>query len=671
MKKNFFAAALILSLGVGSFAACSSDDINGPQTEQKKKTTTMMKVALRMPAASGTRAATDEPNNYIGEWLGQEKIEGVEVFVFNGTAAGSTLEAHETYTGADFSSSLVGSDFVISPNKGIAVSAGTKQVYVVVNPNAATNAHLAGLTTTGTTTLSAFEAKYNGVAEVAGATGVASAAAVATDNSTAGHYAKLDKDPNNTGTPSTNPAAWKNVIVMTGENAGIGGAVIDDNVSEADAVAGLKNVVPIKVKRVVARVAVTTDQASFTLLGDDPYTPGIGTTDVLGKVTGFTYVAAQGERKLNFTQKETVSGDVTASDGTKSYKWDSPAYGFVSDDNYGKDGQTNSTDALKHYDYASLWQKETAAPADGLLGHSVPLNTTITGIVDPNLAPGAANAEAIGKLMEGDFLLPTTHKYNAAAPTNPAAGYYKGNTAYVLIRAIFTPEKIMVDKDPNVLPNATGTAANRPNRPDAAHIPAPTAWTAVTTADRPETLVRGANGKFYSTIFASQDPMYQGVTGQAVEIFKAVKDNNGDIQGYKMLYFAWVNPDNVYATGTHAGKWYNSAVYRNNIYHVQLTGVTGTGLPWNPLVPAVPGHDGDDPNHPNNPDPKPAVPVVNVPNTPGPQIPTTPTTPVTPPNTPTPVTPSTPLTPNKTFMAVKTTVLPWQVHGYKFPLHNQ
>ena len=68
MKKNFFAAALILSLGVGSFAACSSDDI--PQTEQKKKTTTMMKVALRMPAASGTRAATDEPNNYIGEWLG-------------------------------------------------------------------------------------------------------------------------------------------------------------------------------------------------------------------------------------------------------------------------------------------------------------------------------------------------------------------------------------------------------------------------------------------------------------------------------------------------------------------------------------------------------------------------------------------------------------------------
>ena len=658
MKKNFFAAALILSLGVGSFAACSSDDINGPQTEQKKKTTTMMKVALRMPAASGTRA-TDEPNNYIGEWLGQEKVEKIEVFVFNGTAGTDKLEAHETYSGADFSASLVGSDFVISPNKGIAVSAGTKQVYVVVNPNTVTTAHL-GTLTLGVTDLTTFETKYNGVAEVAAATGVANAAAVGTDNSTAGYYAKLEKNG------STNPAAWKNVIVMTGENAGTGGAVIDDNVSEADAVGGIKNVVPIKVKRVVARVAVTTDQASFTLLGDDPYIAGVGTADPLGKVTGFTYVAAQGERKLNFTQKEAAAP--TAVEGAYSYKWNSPAHDFVSDDNYGKKGQSNAVDALKNYDYAPLWQKDATAPADGLLGHSVPLNTTITGIVNPNLTPGAANAEAIGKLMEGDFLLPTTHKYNAAAPNNPAAGYYKGNTAYVLIRAIFTPEKIMVDNDPTA-PLTAGAA--RPGRPDAAHIPAPTAWTAVPTTDRPETLVRGANGKFYSTIFASQDPMYQGVTGQAIEIFKAVKDAGGQVEGYKMLYFAWVNPDNVYATGSTAGKWYNSAVYRNNIYHVQLTGVTGTGLSWNPLVPAVPGKDSDDPNHPNNPDPKPAVPEVNVPNTPGPQVPTTPTTPVTPPNTPTPVTPSTPLTPNKTFMAVKTTVLPWQVHGYKFNLHNQ
>lgn len=665
MKKNFFAAALILSLGVGSFAACSSDDINGPQTEQKKKTTTMMKVALRMPAASGTRAATDEPNNYIGEWLGQEKVEKVEVFVFNGVAPTDKLEAHETFSGAQFSTSVVGSDFVISPNKGIAVTAGTKQVYVVVNPNAATTAHLSSVSTIGTTDITTFEGKYNGVAEVAAAAGVATAASVATDNSTAGHYAKLDKDPNNTGTPSTNPVDWKNVIVMTGENTGAAGVNIIDNVSEADAVAGVHNLVPITVKRVVARVAVTADQASFQLTGDDPYTPTVETGAALGTVKDFTYVAAQGERKLNFTQKKDAAP--TAVEGTHTYNWNSPAHSFVSTDNYGVAGQSNAADALANYDYAPLWYKETAG-TDGLYGHPVPTKNAITAIVNPH-SPSAANAETIGKLMEGDFLLPTTHKYNAAAPTNPAAGYYKGNTAYVLIRTVFTPEKLMMDLDPTV--PAAGTA--RPNHPSA--IETPTTWAGITPANRPKQLVRGANGKFYSTVFASQDPMYQGVTGQAIEIFQAVVNATNEVQGYKMLYFAWVNPDNVYATGAHAGKWYNSAVYRNNIYHVQLTGVTGTGLPWNPLVPAVPGtpgHDSDDPNHPNNPDPKPVTPTVTIPTAPGPQTPSTPVTPpVTPPNTPTPVTPSTPLTPNKTFMAVKTTVLPWQVHAYKFPLHNQ
>ena len=640
MKKNFFAAALILSLGVGSFAACSSDDLNGQQTEQKK-TTTMMSIALKMPAASGHRAPGDQPNNYIGEWLGQEKITGVEVFVFNGVAGTSTLEAHKTFTGTDYSAGTVGSDFVIRPNKGIAITAGVKQVYVVINPNTATNNHLSSVTSVGTTTLTQFEAAYDGVAAVAAAPGVATAA-VATDNSVAGHFAKLDKNS------STNPADWKNEIVMTGKNAGLAGVNIADNVSEATAISGGTNLVSLEVKRVVARVAVTSSAADFTLQGDDPYNPG--NTVTLGKVSGFTYVAAQGERELNFTQKEAAAN--TALEGA------------FSTDDYGKLGQPNAAQALAKYDYAPLWQKEASAPAGGLYGHPVVTNAAINAIVDP-LTPSPANAATIGKLMVGDFLLPTTHKYNATAPNNPTdQGYYKGNTAYVLIRTIFTPEKINVDKDPTVAPDATGPAANRPNRPAAAG--SPELWSSIAAGQRPEILVRGANGMFYSTVFASQDPMYNGVSGQSVEIFTAVKDNTNQVLGYKMLYFAWVNPDNVAGN-----KWYNSAVYRNNIYHVQLDGVTGTGMSWNPLVPATPTKNSNDPNHPNNPDPQAPVPTVNVPNNPGPQNPGTPVTPVTPTPTPTPVTPQNPLTPNKTFMAVKTTVLPWQVHGYKFPLHNQ
>ena len=647
MKKNFFAAALILSLGVGSFAACSSDDVPVNPTE-KKKTTTMMSIAITMPAASASRA-TDEPNNYIGQWLGQEKVEKVDVYVFNGTAATSTLEAHETFNAGDYAPGVVGGQVVFRPNKGIAISAGTKEVYVVVNSNTATTTHLSSVSTVGTTQLSAFEAKYKSVASAVTNTGTASAVAT-TDNSAAGEFAKLDKGG------FTNPSQWKNEIVMTGDKSNTP-ITIADNVSEATAIAGGSNLVALTVKRVVARVAVTSSAADFTLQGDDPYTSAVETTAVLGKVTGFTYVAAQGERKVNFLQEQTATAaELTSNDGTHSYRWNSPAYSFISTSGYAVAGDAVAADARAKYDYAPLWQKPTGAPAGGLMGHPVPLYAAFS------TAQTDANAQAIGELMEGDFLLPTTHRYYATAPNGTTEnGYYKGNTAYVLIRSIFTPEKIVVDGDPNVAPDApAGTP--RPNYPST--VKSEESFAAIATANRPEILVRGSNGKFYSTVFASQAPMYQGVNGQSIEIFQAVKNATNEIVGYKMLYFAWVNPDNVAGS-----KWINSPVYRNNIYHIQLDGVTGIGTSYNPLVPADPTKPSG--STPDNPDQLTVPPTVNVPTTPGPVTPTTPVTPVTPTPTPTPVQPQNPLTPNKTFMAVKTTVLPWQVHGYKFNLHNQ
>ena len=648
MKKNFFAAALILSLGVGSFAACSSDDVPVNPTE-KKKTTTMMSIALKMPAASGQRAATDEPYNHIGEWLGQENVKQVEVYVFNGTTATDVLEAHQTFLAGDYSAGVVGNEVVFRPNKGIAITPGAKQVYVVVNSNPATTAHLATVSAVGTTQLSQFETQYKSVASAVTNTGAATAI-VNTDNSAAGEFAKLDKSGGSA------PSQWRNEIVMTGDKSTTP-ITIADNVSEATAIAGGSNLVALTVKRVVARVAVTSSAPDFTLQGDDPYTSNVETNATLGKVTGFTYVAAQGERKVNFLQKETATpAELTSKQGALEYRWDSPAYAFVSTAGYSTTGNAVATNARANYDYAPLWQAPTGNPAGALLGHPVPTTSTL------NLTAGAANAKAIGELMEGDFLLPTTHLYHPTAPNGTDNGYYKGNTAYVLIRSIFTPEKIIVDQDPTVAPDATGPAANRPNRP--LTVQNEESFAAIAPASRPKQLVRGANGKFYSTVFASQDPNYQGVNGQSVEIFEAVKDATSQIVGYKMLYFAWVNPDNV-----SSNKWYNSPVYRNNIYHIQLDGVTGTGTSYNPLVPADNSTPGG--STPDNPDKLTTPPTVNVPTTPGPQNPSTPVTPVTPTPTPTPVQPQNPLTPNKTFMAVKTTVLPWQVHGYKFKLQNQ
>jgi len=633
MKKNFFAAALILSLGVGSFAACSSDDVPVNPTEQKK-TTTMMSIALKMPAASGQRAATDEPYNYIGEWLGQEKVKNVKVYIFD-TGSGNREVNPVLFNAAtnDFSASLVGTDFLIRPNKGIEVAQGPKKVYVVVNSNTLTDNLL-----DSHTTLAAFENAYKSDGLTFAGAGVGTSTSPQTAVAgVASEVAELDKNS------STNPSDWKNVIVMTGEAAT---GTIADGVSETTAISGAQNQVAVTVKRLVAPAAVTSSAASFTLSEDDPYNHGTNVN--IGTVSGFTYVAAQSERKVNFLQASDAAK--TSDDGLgHSYNWNSPALSFISDANYALAGGpgTNSADARAKYDYAPLWKGDAATNL--LLGTPVATNASLA------LAAGNPNAEAIGKLMEGDFLLPTTHKWGNTAT---ASEYKKGNTAYLLIRTIFQPNKINIDND------ATGAGASRPGTVKSpvdftynAITSTTKAGVPVTGGDLPEQLVRGANGMFYSTVWASQDPMYNGVNGQAVEIFNALKNSSGKVIGYKMIYFAWVNPDKVDPTGT--GKWLNSPVYRNNIYHVQLDGVGGTGLSWNPLIPG----DNTTPNTttPNNPDPQTPPTSVTIPNYP----------PVTPPNIPTPVTPQNPLTPDKTFMSVKTTVLPWQVHGYKFKLQNQ
>ena len=553
MKKNFFAAALILSLGVGSFAACSSDDVPVNPTEQKK-TTTMMSIALKMPAASGTRTATDEPNNYIGEWLGQDKIENVKVYVFN---AGNVLEASPKFTAAasDFSASQVGTDFVIRPNKGIEVAQGAKTVYVVVNSNALTEAFLPE---TPGTTLANFEAKYKSADLNFAGSGVTITTSTPTQKEgVAAEVAELKK-------PTANPSDWKNVIVMTGAAVG----TMDDNVSETTAISGAKNQVSVTVKRLVARAAVTSSADFFDLTEDDPYNPGHNV--VTGTVSGFTYVAAQGERKVNFLQ--TAGGDDTSNDGAgHTYKWNSPAVAFISDATYGAIATpgSNAAQAREKYDYASLWKGDAAT--NGLLGTKVVTKSALA------LAANNTNAAAIGQLMEGDFLLPTTHKWGSTATDSE---YKKGNTAYLMIRTIFQPKKINMDNDP------TGAGTGRPSSPQAAKDFTYNAITATNPAAAPtvggalpDKLVRGANGMFYSTVWASQDPMYNGVNGQAIEIFDKVQ-LGGVTVGYKMIYFAWVNPDNVTS-----GTWLNSPVYRNNIYHVQLDGVGGTGLSWNPLIP--------------------------------------------------------------------------------------
>ena len=204
------------------------------------------------------------------------------------------------------------------------------------------------------------------------------------------------------------------------------------------------------------------------------------------------------------------------------------------------------------------------------------------------------------------FLLPTTHKYGTTSETS---NYRKSNTAYILVRANLVPK---------VYVNAAGKFVKD-------------------EALKGKDFYLGANGLVYADKSCVQDSTKKGVTGQTARKYVAGKT----------LYFVWVHPDKLDGT-------LNSPVDRNNIYHVQLSGVASWGANWNPLVPYPEGS--------------------TPPNFNGPGKPTYPTNPNNPDDRPNdnefepknpPVNPNENITPKETWMAAEVTILPWAVHSYE------
>ena len=354
-------------------------------------------------------------------------------------------------------------------------------------------------------------------------------------------YTKLPFKSENSGTETTvstsaDKLAVKNgttdeKIVMT--NVEPKTILVEANVTDTETLAASspKNRVSLNVERAVARVMVSTAATTYTV-------PSAGGSP-LGEISDIRWVLAQGENSLYIQRKADYA---------------TPNFGFIPTD------ATYAAEAGEKYDYSGLFENYVAANQFG----GTPVATMADYATDPF---GKVTAE-LNAQLSGKFILPTTHEYGAGA----ASKYKKGNTAYVLIRAKFTPAAAAFADG---LPYTAG-------------------------AD----FFVGANGKFYTTAANAVDPAKGGVTGQSVA--KYVKG--------KVLYYAWVNPDAVPA-------WYNSPVIRNNVYHIHITGFKNLGTNWNPLYP-------EDPNSlsPKNPDPKPKTDVPGVTEPENPIVPTDPLT---------------------------------------------
>lgn len=621
MKKHFFlAAAVLLSAGVAT-TSCSNEEL--VQTEQKKSEgTSYMSLLIGLPQMGGTRTAQDgqdNPNpdfNHIGKWAGKDHIKNLSVYVFKGEGDAATLEKVEQFEEGQFElqQPYAGStQAFIKPLKGIQITPGKKQVVVVVNGK---KAKLDALftPTPDNTTLQMFNAKLASADFTFQPQSPVAAGGAAQLETVADEIAKVNDQK-------------QDEVLMTG----VVSAAVDvkDGITEKTTLNSPDvNRAQVTVQRAVARVLVTSKEASYEIMGDDPMTPNAVEKNIpIGSFSDLKFVVAQGERRFFFTQQ---------SANNAAWAFRTPASDFVPGkadkavDQYHTADGADALTASESYDYSGLWRNYEANKAFGIAVATADLNNF-----------DLLKAE-LDKGMAGEFLLPNTHKY-AAAPAEGQAytgDYRKGNTAYVLVRGIFKPKFVTngagVSKavtDDQVATEFPGFAAGQigAKNYDAAQVEG--------------TFVLGSNGKFYKNFEDAQTH----VPGMECQLFK----------GGVMLYYAWINPDLTTSTDANAApRWFNSPIIRNNIYHIRIKGIKSLGINWNPLVPGDPtqpngtpgtpgGPGAGTPGLPSNPDPRPKNPFE--------------------PKTP-PVNPNDDLTPKDTWMSVETKILPWEVHSYELDL---
>ena len=579
MKKHLLLAAMLLTAtaSVGTFTACSNDD-PAPNERPDVKTSTTMSIQFEFQKP--VRGAADDQNttnpgyNYVGKWVGSDYIESVDVYIFQAStsatgATGYALESKQTLNNSQltFEQPKNGDQNVsfIRPTKGFKVQPGQKKVFVVVNPNAETQALL-----DSKTDFDDFKAAYDGVmtpqlngnpAPTVYTDATAATAAASSDPFTvADHLAKV-KDQ---GT-----AQAKDITVMTGE---FGEQTVQDNVTEAQTLntSAPINRVNITVQRAVARVLVTSDKDSYEIKGDNPTTEQVeseatGDAVKIATITNLTYVVAQGESSLYFNQQN--------SDDPANHQYKTPNTGYIPTGTADDPASDYDATVYKKYDYTGLWRKHSNKQG----GYDVPTNAAYQQALD-HVTGLVQNGDG----LHGEFILANTHKYDA---DRAGSGYRKGNTAYILVRGTIEPEYVW-------------TAAGQ-------YI---TDWKTTHTNDD---LYLGDDGKFYASADLAQDPATNGnATAKSMKVKKFTKG--------KVLYFVWVNPDKTDAT-----QWVNSPAIRNNIYHVQIAGIINFKYNWNPLIPnpndpvdptqPVSPTNPRDPNNPTTPILSLLCPILNIP----------------------------------------------------------
>ena len=499
------------------------------------------------------------------EWEGNDTIEKVYAYIFKAEGSDFTYETQKEFTGNQFTKS--GTTYSLT--EPFEITAGNKQVFVVVNPNTRIVNRIAAHITAGGTsyTASAFKSflQSSGWSDPA----IPTAPTSEQTQTRADEFVRT--------------IDGKDVIVMTGEPVNVSVTAA----SKQEVQKFSRNTVTLNVERVVAKVLVSiskdivlheTDMAEVDNTYKKYKQAKIEIRDATNAsstayLSNLTWAVAQGANALYLLKKpagakenitfqynnydiepQELPTEETTVKGKKIDKADfwqtvTPEYANFSD----------------YYDYSGLWKK--GGNSEIPYGYNV---ASLDRYNPGNVKKETNSVKAAAVSNHCEYLLPTF--------VGKDTPQQRGNTPYILIRALLQPLRYFTlsgGQSKKMYPTTAGYAFNTPKT-------------------------------FYF------DPI-SNIFGDSPEAIKAYQREHSvadhDVilkyEGRYVYYFLLPNANKP--TDKNTSDY--SPILRNQFYHVQINEITDMGFPWNSLVPYLKGTSGSRfpiLANPQNPNPRPA-----------------------------------------------------------------
>ena len=504
------------------------------------------------------------------EWEGDDVIDKVYVYIFNGAGEDASYETTKVLAGSEFE--INGDTYTLK--EPFLSTVGQKRVFVLVNLNQRLVDKINAKATTGCTAKD-----FRDFLQSSGW----SDESISTVPTSTVTQTRADEFVTKVG--------GKDAIVMTGEPVDVD---ITEQMKETVKNNTTINTANASVERVVAKVIVTIDEniklhetsleAVFNEAGQEgsPYTPACmfftdneSNTDAKAYISDLTWTVVQGASDLYFLKKP--------SEDTKTFEYNAQTHETLSMEETtvkgkelknGEDEWENEkfwtgvvpqyADFSDFFDYSGLWKKEGNSEIP--YGIDIQATTPYVTKEDGEAETETNNLKAQVAGLYSEYLFPTY--------VGNDVEQQRGNTAYILIRARVHPLRY---------------ATMEGEGDDASAV----------------TVSVGDDGfKELSTFYFDPISNRFGDTPQALVNVGA---NAETIMKYKDGYvYYFLLPNATKPNDKNTAQV--SPILRNQFYHIQINKIFDMGYPWNPLVPYPKGTLGSaDPIIKNlqNPNPRP------------------------------------------------------------------